>query len=236
MAVPMSRRSVYFDFGGTLCHSLPDILPVFQEAARRAQVEVRWEQYLRANEECWNELWPQAPQLVGKSPSFADRVHELALRRTGFVGPVEPFVTYIREEATSPRWHMPFPETVATLGQLRARGTPVHVISGHVDYLPVLLANLGWSAFFGTVTYTQEVGFQKPDPRVFRFALQRAHQEPDDAIFVGDSWGADYLGADRVGMTAIWRNRIRQPAPGPCPQIAELGEVVPLLAELEAER
>lgn len=232
----MSRRAVFFDFGGTLCHSLADILPVFRVAASRAQVKVQWEQYLRANEECWNELWPEAPRLVGKTPSFADRVHEIALRRTGFVGPAEPFISYIREEATSPRWHVPFPETVATLTQLRAQGIPVHVVSGHVDYLPVILANLGWSTFFDTVTFTQEVGFQKPDPRVFRFALKRAHQEPEGAVFVGDSWEADYLGASGVGMTAIWLNRTRQPAPGPCRQISTLSEVLPLLSELEAER
>lgn len=232
----MSRVDVFFDFGGTLCHSRADILPVFQEAAQRAGIELRWEEYLRANDEAWNELWPDAPLLVGKSPSFAERVHEAALRRIGFIGAVEPFLRYINEEATAPRWHEPFPETVATLTQLRARGTPVHVVSGHVDYLPVILSNLGWSDFFETVTYTQEVGFQKPDPRVFRFALQRAHREPEGTIFVGDSWEADYLGASRVGMSAVWLNRTRQPAPGPCRQIATLGEIGPILTDLEAGR
>lgn len=232
----MSRAAVFFDFGGTLCRSRADILPVFQEAARRAGIKVRWEEYLRVNEEVWNELWPDAPQLVGVVPSFAERVHEGALRRIGFEGATEPFVRYISEEATSPRWHEPFPETEATLTHLRARGTPVHIVSGNVDYLPVLLANLGWSGFFDSVTYTQEVGFQKPDPRVFRFALRRAHQDPHGALFVGDSWDADYLGARRVGMPAIWLNRTRQPAPEPCQQIATLSEIGAILTDFEAGR
>ncbi|MGI0071730.1 MAG: HAD family hydrolase [Thermoplasmata archaeon] len=229
----MTRRSVFFDFGGTLCHSRADILPVFREAARRAKVQVRWPEYLRANEECWDELWPEAPQMVGKSPSFADRVHEMALRRIGFDGPIELLVQYIREEATSPRWQVPFPETAATLVRLREHGTSIHVVSGHVDYLPIIIANLGWSNLFDTVTFTQEVGFQKPDPRVFRFALERANQEPEGGTFVGDSWEADYLGAKSVGMTAIWLNRTGRPAPGPCRQIGTLGEVPSLLAEPE---
>ncbi len=230
----MNGRPVFFDFGGTLCESRADILPVFEAAAKRAKADLPLEAYLRANEECWNELWPQAPALVGRIPSFADRVHEMALRRIGFRGPVDALVRYIREEATSPRWHRPYPETTAVLTELRARGVPVHIISGNVDYLPITLANLGWSDLFDSVTFTQEVGVQKPDPRVFRFALDRVHQQPTGAVFVGDSWEADYLGATRVGMTAVWLNRTGGSAPSPCRQISTLLEVPPLLSSLDS--
>ncbi len=229
---PLIRgRAVFFDFGGTLCRSRADILPVFQEAARRAGVAVPWEPFLRANDDCWVELWPEAPALVGKLPSFADRVHEEALRRIGFAGPIDLLVRRIREEAVSARWHEPFPETEATVRRLRSLGASVHVVSGHVDYLPIILDNLGWSELFDTVTFTQEVGVQKPDPRVFRFALDRARREAAGSLFVGDSWEADYLGASRAGMTAVWLNRTGEPAPEPCLQITTLGEVPALLAD-----
>jgi putative hydrolase of the HAD superfamily len=221
----MGARSVFFDFGGTLCRSRADLLPIFREAARRAGVEVPWEEYLRANEECWNLLWPQAAQLVGAVPAFADRVHEMALRRIGFDRPTEVLVRNIREEATSARWHEPFPETEPTLKRLRAAGVPLHIISGHVDYLPIIIANLGWSDLFDTVTFTQEVGVQKPDPRVFRFALRRAGHEPGDSLYVGDSWEADYLGALNAGMAAVWLNRPGMPAPAPCREIRTLAEL-----------
>jgi len=225
----MGVRSVFLDFGGTLCRSRADVLPVFREAARRAGVQLPWEAYLRANDLCWNELWPEAPRLVGRTPSFPDRVHELALRRIGFDGPIGTLVRYIREEATSAQRHEPYPESEATLRRLRAIGVPTHVISNHVDYLPVILENLGWSGFFRTVTFTQEVGVLKPDPRVFRFALQRAGQEPGEALYVGDSWEADYLGARNAGMSAIWLNRTGRPPPGPCQEIRSLAELAALL-------
>jgi HAD superfamily hydrolase (TIGR01509 family) len=221
----MGARAAFFDFGGTLCHSRADVLPIFQEAARRAGADVPWDEYLRANEECWGQLWPQAPQLVGSRPAFADRVHEMALQSIGFDGPTELFVQYIREEATSARWHQPFPEVETTLGRLRGAGTPLHIISGHVDYLPAIIANLGWSDLFDTVTFTQEVGVQKPDPRVFRFALSRAGLDPADSVYVGDSWEADYLGARNVGMPAVWLNRAGAPAPGPCREIRTLEDL-----------
>lgn len=225
-------RSLFLDFGGTLCRSRADLLPVFREAAERAGTRIPEEAYLRANEECWDELWPSAPSLVGQIPSFADRVHEMALRRIGFVGPIDAVVRNIREAAISPHWHEPFPETEETLRRLRARGIPMHLLSGNVDYLPILLANLGWTSFFRTVTFTQEVGVQKPDVRVFRFALRRADQAPAEAVYVGDSWEADILGAQRAGMSAVWLNRTGRPAPGPCREIRSLSELPGLLSDL----
>ena len=230
----MVKRSLFFDFGGTLCPSRADILPFFQRAAARAGVEVPWKEYLQANEESWNELWPQAPSLVGKRPAFADRVHELALRKIGFYGPVEKLVSYMREEATSASWYTPFPETEPTLARLRRAGVPLHVISGHVDYLPIIIAKLGWSGLFETVTFTQEVGVQKPDPRVFRFALRRAGVEPAESVYVGDSWDADYVGARNAGMLAVWLNRAGRPLPEPCRQIRTLRDLEGLLSKPDA--
>lgn len=228
----MLPRSVFLDFGGTLCQSRADLLPVFREAAERAGTRIPEETYLRANEECWEELWPSAPRMVGQIPSFADRVHEMALRRIGFDGPIDAVVRNIREAAISPRWHEPFPEAEESLRRLRTLGIPMHLLSGNVDYLPTLLANLGWTEFFRTVTFTQEVGVQKPDVRVFRFALQRANLAPADAVYIGDSWEADILGAEGAGMSAVWLNRTGRPAPGPCREIRSLDELPGLLVDL----
>lgn len=225
----MSLTGIFFDFGGTLVHSRADMLPVFREAARRAGTAVRWEQFLQANEESWEELWPVAPELVGQLPSFADRVHDRALRKVGARGPIETMVRLIREEALSPRWHAPFPETEATLQRLRAVGFTLHVVSNNVDYLPLLLSNLGWSGLFESVTYSQELGIAKPDPRLFHFALRRAGCRPEEALHVGDSWESDYLGALDAGMGAVWLNRAGGPAPGECREIRDLRELRTLL-------
>ena len=229
----MTRPSLFLDFGGTLCEAQANILPAFQVAARRAHVQLPWNDYLRANEECWNELWPEAPKLVGKIPAFADRVHEMALRKVGFEGAAGPFVQAVRDVALSPEWHVPYPEAEPTVRQLRSEGISTHIISGHVDYLPLIVRNLGWSDLFDTVTFTQEVGYQKPDVRVFRFALDRAGVHPDEAVYVGDSWELDYLAGMSAGMQSVWLNRARSPAPTPCLQIRDLAEILPLIRAAE---
>ncbi len=110
----------------------------------------------------------------------------------------------------------------------------MHLLSGNVDHLPILLSNLDWAALFRTVAFTQGVGFQKPEVRVLRFALRRADQAPADAVYIGDSWEADILGAQRAGMTAVWLNPTGRPAPGPRRADRSLRELPGLLADLGA--
>lgn len=234
--VDPGRRSiaaVFLDFGGTVVRPRRALLPFFRVAARRAGVRVPWTEFLRANETVWAELWPRGPSLVGHRPSFADLVHEHALRRAGARGPLMRMVRTIRAEATSPRWHRPYAETPRVLARMRALGLSLHLISNNVDYLPVLLGRLGWAHTFDTVTYSQELGHSKPDLRIFRTALRRAACPPDRALYVGDSWEADYLGARGAGMEAVWLNRRAKRPPGPCRQIRRLDELPALLSRLD---
>ena len=58
--------------------------------------------------------------------------------------------------------------------------------------------------YFDTVAiaYSDEVGFRKPDGRIFRRALEALGVEPAQALHVGDNPDADVLGAQRAGMRA----------------------------------
>jgi len=206
------------------------MLPLFQAAAARAGVTVPWDAFREANDTAWEELWPTAPGLVGATPSFADRVHERALRQAGATGPVEEMVRAIRDEAVSPRWHVPYPDSEEVLRALRANDLRLHLVSNNVDYLPVLVRNLGWSGLFASITYSQEVGASKPDPRIFRRALERSGSPPDGVVHVGDSWEADVLGARAAGVPAIWLNRTGRPAPTDCRQIPDLRALLPLVS------
>lgn len=47
-------------------------------------------------------------------------------------------------------------------------------------------------------------GCAKPDPRIFQAALSELNVSPQEAIYVGDSYKADMVGAKRVGMWTAW--------------------------------
>jgi len=54
------------------------------------------------------------------------------------------------------------------------------------------------------VVVCEEVGALKPDPVVFEHATERAGVEPEDVLYVGDSYRSDVEGAQRAGWRVAW--------------------------------
>ena len=53
---------------------------------------------------------------------------------------------------------------------------------------------------FRTITDSGLVGFEKPHPEIFRWALEKMKAAPEESLYVGDMYSVDYLGATGVGM------------------------------------
>ena len=94
-------------------------------------------------------------------------------------------------------WHA-YPEVHDVLTQLRRKGYSLAIISNFDRRLYPVLADLDLAGFFGTVVISSEVGVDKPDPRIFRYALARLGVRPTQAWHVGDDpkrdWGAESAG------------------------------------------
>jgi putative hydrolase of the HAD superfamily len=69
--------------------------------------------------------------------------------------------------------------------------------------VPQLLATAGIAGLFDAVVLSVEVGWHKPDPRMYTTALEALRTTPAEAIFVGDSYLADYAGPSAVGISAF---------------------------------
>lgn len=60
--------------------------------------------------------------------------------------------------------------------------------------------------YFSCTVFSDEVGYHKPHPIIFRKAIGKLQVEASDAIHVGDILEADVVGAKAVGMKAVWFN------------------------------
>jgi len=89
---------------------------------------------------------------------------------------------------------------VAAVGELRARGVPVVVVSNSEGQLQTLFDNLGIGGAFDLVVDSHVVGVEKPDPRIFAPALARYGVAAADALHLGDTWATDVVGARAAGM------------------------------------
>jgi FMN phosphatase YigB (HAD superfamily) len=107
-------------------------------------------------------------------------------------------------------WRWPIPETVAALGRLAAAGIPMGVVSnasGQVEgSLNRSVCQVGRGAFIPMrcIVDSQVVGVEKPDPRIFDFALPYfAEFDPKRIAYVGDSVAMDIVSSRAAGLHSI---------------------------------
>ena len=75
--------------------------------------------------------------------------------------------------------------------------TPGSIIRDHLEGHELL-------HYFTSTVFSDEVGYCKPDPRVFEKALNELKVRPEEAVHVGDLLRTDVAGAKGVGMKAVW--------------------------------
>jgi putative hydrolase of the HAD superfamily len=108
----------------------------------------------------------------------------------------------------------PYPDALEGLAQLRGRGHRLVVVSNWDCSLPDWLAPAGLLELVDGVVTSADAGAAKPDPAVFRMALELARVDGSGAVHVGDSLDNDVAGARALGIRAILVQREGDPAPG----------------------
>ena len=86
------------------------------------------------------------------------------------------------------------------LDAMRAQGVKVAIISNSEGMLDRLFTDLGVLRHFDLVVDSGKVGIEKPDPRIFRIALDRFGVTPERALHLGDVFATDVLGARAAGI------------------------------------
>jgi HAD superfamily hydrolase (TIGR01509 family) len=89
---------------------------------------------------------------------------------------------------------------------LAARGVSLGIVSNTGRTPGVILRRVlerhGLLGYFGAISYSDEVGYRKPQARIFHVTLERAGVAPGEAVHIGDNPDADVVGAQGVGMRA----------------------------------
>jgi putative hydrolase of the HAD superfamily len=74
-------------------------------------------------------------------------------------------------------------------------------------YAPVVyvsLNKLGVSKYFNTVVVSEENGWRKPSPHIFKDVLERLQAKADETLFIGDSPIEDIKGAKETGLKTVF--------------------------------
>lgn len=105
-----------------------------------------------------------------------------------------------------------YPETVDVIRALAAGGVRIAIVSDfHVDLRPHL-DSLGLSELISGFALSCEIGVTKPDPSMFRAALEMVDVAPDRCLMVGDNPAPD-TGAAALGIATLILPVQRNPRP-----------------------
>lgn len=124
---------------------------------------------------------------------------------------------------------------VDTVGEIRARGHEIAIVTSKSEYLSLrALALVGLARHVDTIVGCDATSRHKPDPEPVRLALHRLGRAPHEAVFVGDSVH-DLLAGNAAGVrtfAALWGAFKRQDLePGsPSAWLESISQLPPLLA------
>jgi putative hydrolase of the HAD superfamily len=133
--------------------------------------------------------------------------------------PIDPWSDELIEDMVSVHMDgianaMEFPEeNRETLDIIREKNARLAIIS-NFDHAPTaygLLDKFDIKSYFERILISVEIGWRKPRADIFLEAFDLLRINPQDAIFVGDSYEADVIGSKGVGMNVIWINKNDEP-------------------------
>jgi streptomycin 6-kinase len=127
------------------------------------------------------------------------------------------------------------PRARRTLEDLRGRGVRLALLTnGDGGGQRRKIERFALAPLFEVILVEGEIGFGKPDRRVFDLALRRLGVPADRAVMVGDNYAWDIEGARRAGIAAVWIDRkgagVPPGAETPLAVVPDVARLVPALA------
>lgn len=239
MISPNGIQAILFDLDGTLRDNEPASFPTFLDYAERLGAEAspgarwhttRWTYY----------YWAQSPELLDDSRMFGGHNDAFwtnyAARCLQVLGDSPenawqkaPELHRFMKEEHQPQDCIPqdVPETLSTLNQA---GFRLGVISNRDEPMDSYLEKIGLLPYLDLSLAAGEVGFWKPDARIFEHGVQRLGCFPAEVIYVGDNYYADILGAQQAGLKPVLVDAGGLFPEAGCPVIRSIGELLQVLA------
>jgi len=129
-------------------------------------------------------------------------------------------------------WSVCLPEARGALETLRRLGLRLAVVSNSNGTVARLLEALDLARWLDAIVDSGVVGFEKPDPRIFRHAAALLGVETRDAVHVGDLYSVDVVGARAAGARAILLDPVGAWTIDDCPKARDVDAAARLIARM----
>lgn len=227
-------QAVLFDFDGTLRHSRPSYTQAFLEIATCLGVPESIDGRLQSQRwlHCY---WAQSAEMLADREAFEDQpelfwanharkklvAYGCSAEQAAELAPT--IYQRMAEEFKPQDWVAP--DVLETLGYLQESGFHLAVVSNRNQPCQEDLDRLGLSDFMEFSLTSGEVKSWKPDTRIFEHALQRLEVQPEDAMYIGDNYFADVVGARNAGLQPVLLDPNGIFPDADCPVITAIGDL-----------
>ena len=208
-------KAVFLDFYETLCFHKYSLQENLERIAKRYGVEVDWERCEIALESLF--AGTSAPDPTTEF-SLLELSMTVMMRECEFIREVG-----IKEHVEQIAWELLqsghylfaansatlYDDVVPTLQRLRGAGFKLAIVSNWDTPLDPLIERLGIAEYFDAIVASHDgrVRSEKPDSHIFNYALAAVGVSAEEAVHVGDTFAADIVGAENVGIRPILLDR-----------------------------
>jgi len=164
----------------------------------------------------WEGLWarfegndPNLVVLRAWSPYYRENAWKLALKRCSASDTNLAIELAALFKNSRRKYHVLYADVVESLDVLSKYYRLAILTNGVPDLQREKIDTTGIAKYFAEIVISGEIGYGKPDQRIYQIVLSRLGTAPEFTWNIGDSLERDIQGAQAVGIKAAWINRSR---------------------------
>ncbi|UCD54364.1 MAG: HAD-IA family hydrolase [Dehalococcoidia bacterium] len=223
-------KAVFFDWLNTIAHPEPDRHELFSKVAQELGIELPPQKLIKAIHVAESQVPAGAPPRwsEGKDEGPFIRYQEVLSTELGVKMPRETMLEFTRRisrlvRGGSVTWVL-YDDVLPTVKTLKKRGLILGLISN------LIIGKVELESYLNFIVTAKEIGVDKPQPPIFLAALERAGVNASEAVYIGDQYETDVVGARGVGIKPVLIDRYDlMPEVTDCPRIHSLSEVIQYL-------
>lgn len=203
------KKAIFFDFGDTLASTDPTYLIRLASAFRDCGYNVSDDDFEIAYLKIDYEIHKKYLERGTISPlEYRDWFFPKLCRHLSLEGETKIIGERIRTAFRGIDYtRSALPGAIQLIELLKDRGLTLAVISNNDGTTQEKCEEVGIKDYFDVIADSTDLGFVKPDSRIFQFVLEKLNISPSEAVHIGDLYGSDVLGGRNAGLDVIWLNR-----------------------------